>query len=131
MILFITLIVLIAYFLGHSYFVQLQIHKNKAISIIEAVSKTAAVQLDANQLDYLLNKHPKKNSIRTNKQDQVYLMLHESLKSIKELNTLSTDLYTLTLDSLNNRFFFGVTSSENPFIVMSTKTFLKSFIITT
>ncbi len=60
LILFITLIVLIAYFLGHSYFVQLQIHKNKAISIIEAVSKTAAVQLDANQLDYLLNKHPKK-----------------------------------------------------------------------
>ena len=60
LILFITPIVLIAYFLGHSYFVQLQIHKNKAISIIEAVSKTAAVQLDANQLDYLLNKHPKK-----------------------------------------------------------------------
>lgn len=113
--LFVALLILIAYFLGHSYFVQLQIHKNKVTSTIEAVSNTAAAQLDANQLDYLLNKYPKKDGIKTNSEDGVYELLHDKLAKIKALNNIQTDIYTLSYNKGDNSFFFGVTSSDKPF----------------
>jgi serine phosphatase RsbU (regulator of sigma subunit) len=113
--LFVSLLVLIGYFLGHSYIVQLNIHKNKVISTLEAVSKTAAAQLDANQLDYLLDSYKKLDEIKTNNQDGVYELLHNQLVRIQELNNFNTSIYTLKLDKSKDSFFFGVNSSEKPF----------------
>ena len=113
--LFASLLILIGYFLTHSYFTQLNIHKSKILGRLEAVAKTAALQLDGNQLEYVLETYQKKDAIKTNGQDKVYQFLHRKLVEIKVSNELSSPLYTLTYDSTNGAFFFGVSSSSEPF----------------
>lgn len=113
--LFASFIVLIAYFLTHSYFVQLNIHKNKILSKLEAVSITAASQIDANQLAYILDHYPKIDQIKSSDQDPIYKILHDELQKIRDLNNLSSALYTLSYDEASESFFFGVSSESNPF----------------
>lgn len=111
--LFFSLLLLIGYFLTHSYFVQLDIHKTKILTRLEAVAKTASSQLDGNQLEYLHNSYKKKNSIETNHQDRVYQLMNEVLLEIKELNILNTSIYTLFREE--GRFYFGVNSELKPY----------------
>ena len=113
--LFVSLLFLIGYFLGHSYFVQLDIHKHKIISTLNAVSTTAAVQIDANQLDYVLGVYKNRDDIKDNKQDGVYNLLHTQLLKIKEQNNINTALYTLTYNEDKDVFYYGVSTSEIPF----------------
>lgn len=114
-ILFFALLILVAYFLTHSYYVQLDIHKSKVLDRLEAIAKTASTQIDGNQLEYLFDFYENKDDIRTSQQDKVYQLIHEDLKEIAKNNNLSSSLYTLTFDSLRQVFLFGVTSSETPF----------------
>jgi serine phosphatase RsbU (regulator of sigma subunit) len=113
--LFAALIILIAYFLTHSYYVQLNIHQNKILSRLEAIASTAATQIDGNQLEYLFDSYSDKDQLETNYQDRVYQLLHEKLRRIKKENNLSSALYTLTYDSTENVFLFGVSSQSKPF----------------
>ena len=115
MLLFFALFILIAYFLIHSYIVQLDIHKNRILSKLEAVVSTASTQLDGNQIEYLFDSHKEKDDIQTNYQDRVYQLLHESLLTIQNQNELSSSIYTLTYDSTANLFLFGISSSTKPF----------------
>jgi serine phosphatase RsbU (regulator of sigma subunit) len=113
--LFVALLILIAYFLTHSYYVQLDLHKNKVLDRLEAIANTAALQLDGDQLQHLLTTYQKKDAIESNLQDVGYASLQKELLNIKEQNHLRSDLYTLTFDSENNAFFFGVSSSQQPY----------------
>jgi serine phosphatase RsbU (regulator of sigma subunit) len=111
--LFFSLILLIGYFLTHSYFVQLDIHKTKILTRLEAVATTASLQLDGNQLEYLQISYEKENAIMTNHQDRIYQLLHEALLEIKELNNLNTSIYTLFRE--DGSFYFGVNSESKPY----------------
>ena len=113
--LFAALLLLIGYFITYSYLVQLDIHKSKILTRLEAVAKTASSQLDGNQLEYLQTSYPKKNDIETNYQDKVYQLLNEKLIEIKKLNNLKSAIYTLNLNSIDNNFYFGVNSEIKPF----------------
>ncbi len=113
--LFAALLILIGYFLTHSYYVQLNIHKNKILSRLDAVAKTAATQINGNQLDYLHQAYPNEDDIETNYQDRVYQLLHEKLSTIKKTNNLSSSIYTLSFDTTSQSFFFGVSSQPQPF----------------
>lgn len=113
--LFAALLLLIGYFLTHSYFVQLNIHKNKILSRLEAVANTASSQIDGNQLEYLLETYTKKDEIETNNQVRVYELLNEKLAEIKQLNNLNTSIYTLTYYPDGEYFNFGVNSEVRPF----------------
>jgi|GEM_PF-2466294 len=103
--LFFSLLLLIGYFLTHSYFVQLDIHKTKILTRLEAVAKTASSQLDGNRLEYLQTTYKTKNSIKTNQQDRVYQLMNEVLSKIKELNNINTSIYTLFREE--GVFFWG------------------------
>lgn len=111
--LFLSLLLLIGYFLTHSYVVQLDIHKTKILTRLEAVAKTASSQLDGNQLEYLQTSYKKKDGIETNSQDRVYQLMNNVLSEIKELNNLNTSIYTLFRE--DERFFFGVNSEVKPY----------------
>ncbi|MBL4710612.1 MAG: SpoIIE family protein phosphatase [Flavobacteriales bacterium] len=113
--LFAALLILIGYFLTHSYFVQLNIHKSKILSRLEAVATTASSQIDGNQLEYLLSTYTKKDEIETNNQVRVYELLNEKLAEIKRLNNLNTSIYTLTYHQEEKYFHFGVNSEVRPF----------------
>tara|TARA_B110000046_G_scaffold29074_1_gene30390 strand:+ start:71327 stop:71527 length:201 start_codon:yes stop_codon:yes gene_type:complete len=63
--LFISFLFLIGYFLTRSYCVQLDIHKTKILTRFEAVAKTASSQLYGNQLEYLQTFYQKKDAITT------------------------------------------------------------------
>lgn len=115
LLLFTTLLILIAYFLTHSYFVQLGIHKAKVLQKLEAVTATAALQINGDQLDFLFENYPKKDDISSNKQVKIYQYIQEQLAEIQKVNELSTAIYSLTYDVKNSRFFFGVNSTDKPF----------------
>lgn len=103
------------YFLTYSYFVQLDIHKNKVLDRLDAIARTAATQVNGNQLDYLLDRYPYIDDISSNEQDKVYELIHNILQEIAEQNQLRSTLYTLSYDSTDGRFYFGVNSSDRPF----------------
>ena len=111
--LFFSLVILIGYFLINSYFVQLDIHKTKMLTRLEAVANTASTQIDGNQLDYLQSSFLEKDAIETNYQDRVYQLMNEVLAEIKELNKLNTSIYTLFRE--DERFYFGVNSEQKPY----------------
>lgn len=115
MLLFAALLLLIGYFIVHSYVVQLNIHKSKILTRLEAVAKTASNQIDGNQLEYIHNSYPQKDEIKTNYQDRVYQLMNERLMEIKELNNLKTSIYTLTLNTADSIFYFGVNSEKKPY----------------
>ena len=109
---FISFLFLIGYFLTHSYYVQLDIHETKILTRLEAVAKTASSQLDGNQLEYLQTFYRKKNAITTNEQDRVYQLMNSIHKKVKELNNLNTSIYTLFREDAR---FFGVNPESGPF----------------
>jgi len=113
--LFAALLLIITYFLANSYFVQLNIHKSKILTKLEAIVNTAATKLDGNQIEYLFEMYPKEGMLSTNYQDKVYQNLHEKLLAVKEANKLTSAIYTLTYDSVYDHFLFGVSSSKRPF----------------
>ncbi len=115
LLLFIALIALIAYFLLHSYYVQLDIHKQKVLSRLDAIVNTAAIHIDGNQLDYLLKRYDKIDEIRSTDQDPIYKLIYQSLAAIKEKNNLKSEIYSLTYQEESGTFFFGVSSAEKPF----------------
>jgi serine phosphatase RsbU (regulator of sigma subunit) len=111
--LFLSLLLLIGYFLTHSYVVQLDIHKTKILTRLEAVAKTASSQIDGNQLEYLQTTYRKKGGVETNNEDRVYELLNEVLSKVKELNNLNTSIYTLFRE--DGHFYFGVNSELKPY----------------
>jgi len=114
-ILFISLLILVGYFLTYSYYVQLDIHKSKVLDRLDAIAKTAASQVNGNQLEYLFDQYPKIDDIHSNTQDKVYELIHDHLQMVAENNNLNSTLYTLSYDSLKGVFLFGVNSSDKPF----------------
>lgn len=113
--LFIVLIALVTYSLLNSYFVQLDIHKEKVLSRLDAIAKTTASQINGDQFEKLINTYPKVDDINANEQNTTYQEINTLLKTIKSRNELNSELYTLTFDEKRNEFFFGVSSSEIPF----------------
>ena len=112
---FATLLIIIGYFLTHGYYVQLNIHKKKILSRLEAVAKTASTHIDGNQLEYILTSYTKKNEIKTNGQVRLYELMNEKLAEIKQLNGIKTGIYTLTYSPEDNHFYFGVNSEVKPY----------------
>ncbi len=113
--LLITLIVVVGYFLVHSYYVQLDIHEKKILSRLDAIANTTASQIDGDQLEMLLQAFPKMDDIQSNTQDENYAEIQQLLAEIKQKNKLKSELYTLSLDPKGNAFYFGVSYPENPF----------------
>lgn len=113
--LFSALLLLVTYFLLHSYFVQLDIHKEKVLSRLDAIANTTATQINGDEFEAMLNLYPEKDAIKTNEQDSVYGTIHQLLNEIKQSNQLNSEVYTLTLHEGGETFFFGVSSSNSPF----------------
>lgn len=113
--LFIVLLILIVYFLSHSYFVQLNIHKQKVLSRLDAIANTTAVQIEGDVLESILNTYTEIDAIAKNDQDSDYHRLQLLLSEVKRENQLSSEIYTLSLNEEKKAFYFGISSAEKPF----------------
>lgn len=115
LLLFGALLALIIYFVVHSYYIQLDIHKQKVQSRLDAIAKTVSTQINGDDLEYLLMKYPNEDDIATNQQDSVYKKINSLLAQAKKQNKLKSEIYTLSCKENKTYFEFGVSSSDNPY----------------
>ncbi|MBL4710401.1 MAG: SpoIIE family protein phosphatase [Flavobacteriales bacterium] len=95
---------------------------------LEGFSKTLSAQMDGYKFKMVLEMFSEEDEISNNDQHPYYLSQHQILKRTKELNSIQTSIYTLTYDSTAQNFFFGITSSEEPFFRHEYKTFPKELL---
>ncbi len=117
----ILLIVLLSYSLTSFYYIyNLYLNKIKAsedstLLKLESISRTLSNQIEAMYLQMIYERYEEKDAVTTKFADPDYRMIVESLENARELNDLPTDVYILSYDSLNDKFFFGPTSGQNQY----------------
>ena len=117
-ILLITVIALIgitSFLIYTNYTQQLKLSEEKELGRLEGIVSTLALQIDGDLHHFLINKYAPKDAILTNDQDPDYLKLHTLLRQAQIENELATTIYTMVFDPLQNKFCFGISSSEEPF----------------
>tara|TARA_B100001109_G_C18863975_1_gene475788 strand:- start:642 stop:2129 length:1488 start_codon:yes stop_codon:yes gene_type:complete len=108
-----TLLVILA--IVNSYFVQINLHKQSVLSRLEAISLSAASQIDGDELSILIQQYEEKDQLKSNQEVEAYAEINKLLKRIKEEHQIRSDIYTLTYDEDSKKFFFGVSSSDKPY----------------
>jgi signal transduction histidine kinase len=108
-----TLLLLIGYFIINSYFSHLQKSKREVLNKLEAVAKTAALMVNAEEHEHLFNTF-KKGEITQNTHSPIYFSIHQKLRSVQKTNDLTTAIRTLKYDSLNHTFDQIISSAVTP-----------------
>ena len=73
---------------------------------LEAIVRSAAIHIDGTQLEQVLES--------MDAQSEAFISIRDDLRALKEANSLSTDIYTLT--RVGETLKFGVMTNEKPFI---------------
>ncbi len=110
----VAFLLLIGYFLTHSYFKSLAEAENASLMRLNGIVYTLAMQMDGDAHNRLMAKYPAMDAISAPKQDSDYLVIHQVLRRNAQANMLNTAIYTIVLDS-SNTCYFGVTSDEQPY----------------
>ena len=105
---FFSFLIIIGYFISNSYSTQFRIHKENVLTRLEAIVKTAVTQLDGSHLEYLFLQYDKRGDTLILRDDKVYQLVYEQLQEIKNHNELSGSIYTLSYDSLGDKFLYGI-----------------------
>lgn len=103
------------YFLITGYYTQLDLYEKGELEKLSGVSKTLSLQIDGTGHQMLYEQNPKKDDIKSNNDNKIYLHLHEILKKAYDVNGLKTAVYTMVYDEKNKYFNLVVTSDENPY----------------
>ncbi len=93
---------------------QQQVFEHETLGRLKAISSTLASQIDGDELEHLYKHYPNKGDITFSAQDSVYNSIHEKLKMSAEINGITTPIYTLMFHPGDEKFHFGVTSSDEP-----------------
>ena len=110
-----SIIFIAAYFMIFGYYNHLQQKEQDHLHELAAISKTLALQIDGDVYERLLAKYPDKDQIKFNSQDSDYLQIHNQLKKAAQQNDRKSPIYILTKKKKGKGFFFGVSSSEEPY----------------
>ena len=112
---FIAFSVLTAYFIYSAYHNYLQESESQVVDRMYSIAKTASLQIEAEELAYLLERYQEKDAITSTNQDSIYQKIHSVLKDVAEANEMESALYTLVKSKNGEYLEFIVTSSENPY----------------
>ncbi|WP_459075184.1 PP2C family protein-serine/threonine phosphatase [Halocola ammonii] len=115
LIVMVGMVLLAGYFIAHSYLTSISTIQYHQLDKLYTIARTAAAQIDGDDVEYLMNAHTSKDEISRNDEDFTYHLLHQKLRRSYETNMLESPVYTLYKDPASDRIFFGVTSSENPY----------------
>lgn len=110
-----AVLVLSAILLIVSYTQQVRLYEKQELARLEGIASTLTLGIDANELEYLLERYPDKDAIRRNSQDSAYLNIHRTLVAAQEVNKLTTPIYLLRYTPAREKFCFAVTSAEKPY----------------
>jgi signal transduction histidine kinase len=120
---FAGIVLLISYFLVHSYQLSIQQSKENVLDRLMAITHTASLMISGELHQQLSESHMTKDTIRTNDENMLYYRLHQTLANIKKVNNLESDVYTLVYYARDSTFHFIGTSAEYPYFRHSYKNY--------
>ncbi len=112
---FSALLFLLLYIITIAYLQNLEQSKVGVFKKLKSIACTTVLLVDGDRHQHLFEKYKTKDAITFNEQDSNYLAIHKALKSVKELNELNTQIYTMVFNEPLDEFEFVVTSSETPY----------------
>ena len=115
LVVFLALGAMALYFIYNSYRTYLITAEEQVLNQLDAVAKTASVNLDGDAHQYLATTYAKKDDITQNGDDSVYQQMHGFLKWVHDVNGFNTDLYTLVFSEDKQYFEFIITSGDSPY----------------
>lgn len=104
-----------SYFIYTEYQNHIELVEEDVLSCLQGISRTLSLQLSGDDLTILFNNFPNKDDIKSTEENEIYQTQHNILKRAVEINGIESPIYTLSFDSAKKEFFFGITSSENPY----------------
>ncbi len=123
LVVFIAFSILTAYFIQNSYRSYLGESEKQLVDRMFSIAQTTALQLEPDNLDYLISNYTTKDAIRSSAQDSIYNIVHRKLAEVTSVNEMNSPLYTLVKSDSGAYFEFIVTSSMNPYFRHSYKEF--------
>lgn len=112
---YVCLISLALYNAFHSYFEKISQEKQTVFAKISTVSNLLSSQIDGDSHHQIISKYINKDEIKTSTQDKDYELIHQLLLNAQKTAKISSPIYTLIPSENKEKFFFGVTSNENPY----------------
>lgn len=98
----------------YSYYTQIALFQEKEMFKLDCIANAVSFKISGDDHLDLMAKYPDRANIDNLKTDSVYQMYHQMLAMTVEMKDISTQMYTLTFDSLNQEFIFGINSGKDP-----------------
>lgn len=127
-IIFGTISLLFSYLIIINYNTNYYRSEENALNYLHGIARTASIEISGENHDYIVQTFKNKDEIIDNKSNDIYYILHKTLKKIHAINHLNTSLYTMIYDSLNKSAYFIVSSSDKPFYRHKYEGFTKELI---
>ena len=105
------LILLSSYLIGHSYHVQLRSAEESTLSKLYGIASTLSEQIDRNAVKNLFDTFPLQGDTVGLSENQTFRMYSELFNRTVIANRLKTPIYTLTYDSIADKFIGGIASN--------------------
>jgi len=109
------LTVLVVYFLIHTYYIQYSSSKQKVCDGLKAITATAALQINGDNLQELAMGYPNKGDVASNTQNPIYDDIYQQLKQVAAVNQLQSVVYLLEYNQQRHAFEFLVSTADVPF----------------
>ena len=109
-VIFLCILAISTFFLVYGYYNQLDLFEEKELDKLQAIVETGAGEIDGNAHDILYHQYPKKEQIKSTRQDPVYYDLHLKLKRIQKVNHLESAVYTLVYNKEDKVFDYVIFS---------------------
>ena len=110
MIILLCILAISIFFLVSGYYNQLALYEEKELDKLQAITSTAAEQIDGDAHQILYTQYGKKDEIKTTRQDAIYFDFYNRLNKIQKVNKLETAIYTLVYRPDHKNFDFVVFS---------------------
>lgn len=107
--------VLIAIFISwFNYRQQIALFKEKELFKLDCIANAVGFKLDAKEHNRLRAKYPGRDNLDGLLMDSIYLQYRTILDQTVKMKQLSSQMYTLVYDSLEQSYVFGVNSNPEP-----------------
>ena len=105
------LILLTAYFIYTGYTNHLKVAQNGALSTLNGIVSTLVLRVDGDSLEAVIRNYPFSEYDTVPFTDSRLSQLNATLKEAQKHNKLTTPIYTLTHDTIQDYFFIGAASN--------------------
>jgi len=112
LVIYMCLIFVSSFFIINGYFQEVKLYEKLELRKLKAITSSVALQINGNQLEQLLNDHPWQDDITSSNEDSNYLEIQSILFEAKNVNLLNSTLYTLSFDTDEEVFRYGVRSDS-------------------